>query len=87
MSKSRYKNLLAMELEQLDTCRKTSHNRYHEVIDKQMRALDANLLDAITRERMSVGDDLLAEDRHEVNQAHFVDVNKMVELGTEGGIN
>ena len=87
MSKSRYKTLLAMELEQLDTCRKTSHNRYHEVIDKQMRALDANLLDAITRERMSVGDDLSAEDRHEVNQAHFVDVNKMVELGTEGGIN
>ena len=86
MSKSRYKKLLAMELEQLGTCRETSHNRYHEVIDKQMRALDANLLDAITRERMSVGDDLSAEDRHEVNQAHFAGVQHE-DMDTEGGIN
>ena len=74
MSKTRYKTLLAMELEQLDTCRKTSHNEYHEAVSKPIRALDANLLDAITRERMSVGDDLPAEDKHEVNQAHFAGV-------------
>ena len=68
MSKAEYKRLLEMEIEQLDTCRETSHNRYHEVVDKPIRKLDSDLLIAIARDRIDVGLDLTSEDRNSVEK-------------------
>lgn len=73
MSKAEYRRLLKMEIEQLGTCRETSHNRYHEVVDEPIRKLDSDLLIAIARDRIDVGLDLTSEDRKSVESQLLVD--------------
>jgi len=64
MSKAEYKRLLEMEIEQLDTCRETSHMD----VDELLRKSDSDLLIAIARDRIDVGLDLTSEDRNSVEK-------------------
>jgi len=64
MSKAEYKRLLEMEIEQLDTCRETSHMD----VDELLRKSDSDLLIAIARDRIDVGLDLPMEDKVSVER-------------------
>ena len=64
MSKAEYKRLLKMEIEQLDTCRETSHMD----VDELLRKSDSDFLIVIARDRIDVGLDLPMEDKVSVER-------------------